>query len=115
MAPTKQFQELGEFKVGMKVLMSEHSGAKSIRPIDKITSGLGGTIFVDGQRFAVNGHQRGDGWYKSTITPATLDDAIEIQGINARRRIAKVEWNKLSPSQALTIEELLNENGIKTK
>jgi hypothetical protein len=112
---TKQFQELGEFKVGMKVLVSEHMGGKSIRPIDKITSGLGGTIFVNGNRFAFNGHQRGEGWHKATITPATSDDYVNIRGTNAGRRLAKVEWNKLDPAKALEIEDLLNKNGVETK
>jgi len=49
------------------------------------------------------------------MTKTTSDDYVDIRGTNARKRIAKVEWNKLDPAKALEIEELLNNNGIETK
>ena len=114
MAKTELFKELGEFKVGQMVLIEKRGfdGFKRIRPIDKITSGLGGTIFVDGYRFAVNGHQRGNGWYKASIRQATDEDRIDIRGKNASSRLAKVEWHKLAPSEAIHVQEFLIKNGI---
>ena len=114
MAKTKQFQMLGEFKVGQMVLIEKKgfAGFKAIRPIDKITSGLGGTIFVGNYRFAFNGHQRGEGYFKAFIRPATDEDRISIRGSNASKRLAKVEWHKLNPAEAIEVEQLLIKNGI---
>lgn len=115
---TKQLQELGEFKVGQKVLMEKSSGMgafRGIRYVEKITTGHGGTIFVDGYRFDQYGWQRGDSWNKVQIKPATDQDSINIKGANAGKRLSRIKWNKLPPEKVIEIEKLLNDNGINTE
>ena len=113
---TKQLQELGKFKVGDSVLIEKNTtGYKAIKKIEKITSSYGGTIFVDGNKFDQNGHQRGEMWHGAFIRHATEEDAICIKGSNAKRRILNLKWSEVTPEQALEIESFLNKMGIETK
>jgi hypothetical protein len=113
---TQQLQEIGEFKVGDSVLIEKTTtGYKAIRNIEKITSGHGGTIFVDGMRFDQHGRQRGDTWHSALMRHSTEQDLIDIKGANAKRRILKIRWNEVTPEQALEIESFLNKIGIETK
>lgn len=114
----KELQELGQWKVGMSVLLKKGGGitSESIVPITKITDSREGTIYASNMLFDIQGWQRGgDVWHKSYITPATEEDSIRIRGINARYRLSQVKWLDLVPSKAIEIEKLLNDNGIETR
>lgn len=112
----KELTELGQWKVGQKVLLTTGNiRQESIVPITKITDGRGGTIYVGNMLFDIMGAQRGnDIWYKSYIAPATEEDAMRIRGKNSRHRLSKVKWLELDPKKAIEIEKLLNDNGINT-
>lgn len=118
MAKAKELQELGEWKVGQKVTV--HGGGAwsslSIKPIDRITDGRKGTIYVDGNAYDLRGHQRGgDVWYCRRIKPVTDTDILFVRGSNAKTRLKKIDWQKIEDEKAIEIEKLLNENGIQTK
>lgn len=118
MAKTKELQELGKWKVGQKVTV-ESGGAMtyiSIRPIDRITDGRGGTVYADGTAYDLHGRQRGrDGYSSARITPTTDEDRIKIAGNNSKYRMGKVNWKEISHEKAIEIEKLLNDNGIETR
>ena len=112
---TKELTELGNWKLGQKVLVSNNYG-DSIIAIDRITNGRNGTIYIKDLSFDISGHQRGGGtWNSYIIKPATEEDIIRIKGRNSISRLSKINWSKLSPAKAIEIEDLLNKNGIITK
>ena len=118
MAKTQELQELGGWKVGMTVLVTEGGAGnyESITPITRITDGRGGTIYAKNLSFDIHGRERsGDSWHITHIQPATDEDRIRIRGKNARHRLSKINWNELDPKKAIEIEALLNANGIVTK
>ena len=114
---SKELTELGEWKVGQKVLLRfGNMGQESITSITRITDGRGGTIYLNDMAFNVNGSQRGGGvWDRSHISVGTEADVIRIRGKNARYRLSKVSWMELDPAKAIEIEKLLNDNGIVTR
>jgi len=116
---TKELTELGQWKVGQKLYIKGSgttTGYEAILPIDRITDGRGGTIYVGSRLFDINGHQRGsDVWGKVNIREATEADYISIRGKNAKSRISNVNWLKLDAAKAIEIEKLLNDNGIETR
>jgi hypothetical protein len=118
MPKTKNLEELGQWKVGQKVYIDKTSsfhGYEAVSPIERITDGRGGSIYVKDMNFDKNGKERGEGYHKATIRPATEEDIIRIRGNNARSRIKHYDWSELDPAKAIEIEKLLNENGIQTK
>ena len=114
MAKTKNLQSLGDFIVGEKVLVKNRSD-KYILPIERITDGRGGTIYVGGLSFDAQGRQRGDVWQTAYISIPTKQDYVNVKGRNAIIRLRKVEWSSLTPEKAIEIEKLLNDNDIKTR
>jgi len=112
---TEQLQELGKWKVGEKVVVSGGGWGNPdhIATIDKITSGHGGTIFVDGSRYTEGGWMRGgDGYNRTHITPATPELMAEVWGKNARSKLANYKWEKLEPAEAKKYIYLLREAGL---
>jgi hypothetical protein len=116
MPKAKELQELGNWKVGQKVCVSKN-GYDSILvcQIERITDGRGGTVYANDLNFDIKGRERGEGYHKARIRPATEEDIIRIRGKNALRRIISYGWSELDPAKAIEIEKLLNENGIQTK
>ena len=111
---SKQLTELGQWKLGQKVLIS-NTETESITSITKITDGRDGTIYVSDKKFNVNGKQRhAEVWHKFYIEVAKEEDYIRIKGKNARYRLSKVKWLDLEPTKALEVQKLLNDNGIIT-
>ena len=118
MAKTQELQELGEWKVGLPVLLTKGGigSYESITKITRITDGRGGTVYAGDLSFDIHGRGRsGDKWHSANIQPATEEDRIRIRGMNARNRLSKIKWHELDPKKALEIETLLNSNGIVTK
>lgn len=116
---SKELQELGQWKVGVSVLIRQNAiggDQESIVRLEKITDGRGGTIFADGKMFDLSGCQRGgDRWYSAHASIATEADAIRIRGKNARYRLSIFNWKNLDPVKATEIEKLLNASGIDTR
>ena len=117
MPKTKELNELGDWKVGQEVCIEKGGlgGFRRICKIERITNGRKGTVYANDRNFDIHGNERGTGYHQANMTPATDKDRMDIKGANARRRLKNVEWNKLGPLTAIKIENLLNENGIKTK
>ena len=71
MAKAKELQELGEWKVGEKVVVDRRM-REYIRPITKITDGRGGTIYVENSKYDSKGWERGrDTWSRGMIHKLT--------------------------------------------
>ena len=100
-----QLKELGEWKVGQKVIVKagDHWGRDRVALIDKITDGLGGTIFVKGDRYKENGRQRGSGWSKNEIIHVTDKEIEKIVVARAKRFLGSFDWNTLTSDQVLEI------------
>ena len=113
---TKQLLELGQWKVGTKVCIFSDKGMGgerlSIRVIEKITDGWGGTVFVNGTKFDKDGMERTNSYRSDKIVIATDEHSLNIKGYNARHRLKNFKWDELSNPRVIEIEELLNDHGI---
>lgn len=113
----KELQEIGEWKVGQKVLVvGGRINREGIYPIERITDGRGGTIYVGNTSFnATSGRQIGGDTCAFYMRAATEEDYLRIRGKNAAYRLSQIQWSKLDPAKVIEIEKLLNDNGIDTK
>jgi hypothetical protein len=117
MPKAKELQELDDWKVGQEVYIEKDTFGmiRRICKINRITDGRNGTIYASDFSFDKHGEERGSSYHRAKMTPATDQHRLRIRGANARRRLQNVEWNTLSDEEAIRIEKLLNENGVKTK
>jgi len=113
--PTTQLQELGEWKVDQPVILYYNSGfteRKAITKIKKITSGRGGTIFVDDMMFDRNGWSRSQGYHRPYIKAATPELIEETRGENARNKLAHFKWKEITLADANKYINILREAGL---
>lgn len=112
----KELTELGQWKVGQKVNLTNRYGTDRIITIQRITDGRGGTLYTEKMSFDKDGRERGvtDSWAFTRIKPAEEADYIRILGNNAKMRLSKIKWDDLEPAKALMIEKILHDNGIVT-
>ena len=110
MAKTKKLQELGQWKVGQPVLIQGRM-IEAIRPIERITDGREGTIYVCGDSYDIHGRQRGGDiyWSYKNISIATQEDLDRIRGKNAQNQLKRFQWSNLKPEDAIKIRDELKE------
>ena len=110
----KELQELGQWKVGMRVLHTGSSiGGESIYTVSRITDGRGGTIYIGNDAYDIEGSSRGGStWHHTHISPATAEDIQRIKGKVANSYLRNYDWQELTGEQSLRAEEALKFIGI---
>ena len=116
MPKAKKLEKLGDWKVGQEVYIEKDTFGmiRRICKIDRITDGRNGTIYASDFSFDKHGDERGSGYHRAKMTPATDQHRLSIRGANARRRLQNIEWHKLEPAIACEIENCLIAQGIDT-
>jgi hypothetical protein len=108
----KELTELGEWKVGQEVILNWKWG-NSILPIERITDGRGGTIYVKGKSFDVSGNERtSDIWNDTRIVIATDDDKKRIAMQIRKHKLTEFDFQNLTLEQASEIVAFMREKGI---
>ena len=88
-------ETLGKWKVGQEVIIQRIHGTNAIERIDKITDGLGGTIFVNKTRYTEAGHERGNSWCSSMIIVATSEEKNKVYRARERRLLQRFDWSSI--------------------
>lgn len=108
-------KQAGEFKVGQEVVVyNTYCGhtTKSIKKIDKITDGYGGSIYIKGSRYSVDGILQSRGWSVGKIKPVTDKDREAIKKQRAKSIIATTNFGKMNGDLAFKTIAFLKENGF---
>ncbi len=99
------------WSVGQKVILCGSMGYRSVKTIDRITDGRGGTIYVGKDSFDKSGSLRGgDTWNRTHIEPAT---EVEIQKIRAsiiKKKLKDFDWRTVSDDDATKIIAYIRSN-----
>jgi len=112
---TKELTELAQWKVGEEVVLTYPApqDRQSIRTIDKITDGRGGTIYVHDMAFDIHGRQRGNNQGSFfLIAPMTPDTKEGILKKNRRIKLTQFNFNSLTFDQASDLVFKMREMGI---
>lgn len=122
--PAKDLQELGQWKVGNKVIVSHRGSSLQpdyTAPISRITDGRNGTVYIKVKRsleeieraYDKNGFERGgDVCSSSIIEPATPEKIEKLVAERTKIRLRYFDWNKLTDTQALQLDTYLASIGI---
>ena len=114
----KELTELGEWKVGMEVIVYSQLHS-SVHKISRITDGHGGTIYVpvsDKSTMAFDslGNLRSaDPWAQVHIQAATPELKTEIQMKVRQNKLFRFDLNELTLQQASDLVIHMREQGIK--
>jgi hypothetical protein len=107
-------QELGEWKVGMEVVVNGPYNSRKISKISKITDGRGGTVLVDDKTYDARGFGRGgDVWTRYHIVPLTPELKMEVILEVRKSKLDNFHFNTLTPEQASEIVLFMRSKGIK--
>ena len=99
------------WSVGQKVIFRGAMGAVSVKTIDRITDGRGGTIYIGKDAFDATGSLRGGGtWSQTHIEPATEVEILKIRASIIKRKLKDFDWRTISDEDASTIIAYIRAN-----